>query len=377
MIRPRSALVALVALLPAGWGCGSPTAEEPGGESRPVNEPVEHANGIFEPESCEEPRNSLSLLGRLDLPRPLTDVWGYYDAETDREYALAGFRSGPETGGLYVIDVTDPAAPALAASLEDAAAHDVVTWRHYAYTVTGHSEDGETGVVYDLSDPERPVRVGAFPSGHNLFVDERGYLYEAEPGVRAYDLERDPAAPEPIWDDGRTGGHDVAVIDGTLFDFHGFDGTAVYDAADPFAPDISTALDNDSVRFHHSGWTSASGEYLYINDELPANLSQNPDITIWHLPTGRMVGTFRDPLATVHNSYELCDRLVVSYYTKGVVLFDIGNPEELVLLDEHDTDPDEAGGGIYLGAWGVFPYTRSGAVLVSDVNKGLFVFRLE
>lgn len=232
-------------------------------------------------------------------------------------------------------------------------------------------------MVYDLSDPERPARVGTFASGHNLFVSDRGYLYKAEPGVRAYDLVPDPTAPDSIWGDGRGGGHDVAVIDDVFYDFHGFGGTSVYDNADPFAPARSVVVDHDSVRFHHSGWPSAGGEYLYINDELPANLHRNPDITVWHLPAREMAGTFRDTLATVHNAYELCDRLVVSYYTKGVVLFDIGHPEELTLLDEYDTDPDAEGAGTFLGAWGVFPYTRSGHVLVSDVDRGLYVFRLE
>ncbi len=68
---------------------------------------------------------------------------------------------------------------------------------------------------------------------------------------------------------------------------------------------------------------------------------------------------------------------MVSYYTKGLVLFDISDPTRLRLLDEYDTDPEAEGPGLFLGAWGVYPYTRSGHVLVSDVDKGLYVFRLE
>lgn len=370
--------IALGMVVLAGLGCSDPAGSGPGPDDPRINDRVAHANGIHLPASCAAPRSALTLLGHLDLPRRLTDVWGYWDAAGQREYALAGFqRSETSDGGLYVIDVTDAAVPTLVATLEEARAADVVVWMNHAYTVTGHDGDGEMGIVYDLSDPTRPTAVGTFPSGHNLFVSDRGYLYKALPGVQAYDLAPDPTRPAPIWNDGRVDGHDVAVIGDVLLDFHGFDGTLLYDVTDPFAPALSHRLDNDSVRFHHSGWLSADGAHLFINDELPGNLSQNPDISAWDIAAGRMIGTFRDTTSTVHNSYGVCDRLVVSYYTKGLALFDVSDPARPTLLDAYDTDPDAEGAGLFLGAWGVFPYTRSGNVLVSDVDKGLYVFRLD
>lgn len=365
----------LLCLLLSLVACGSPTDA---GDGPTINDRIEHANGIYFPESCAPSRSSLTLLGHLDLPEPVLDVWGYYDAATDREYALAGFRRGVTSdGGLYVIDVTDPANPTLTATLEEAEAHDVVVWSNYAYTVTGHGGEGDLGVVYDLADPTNPVPVGTFPSGHNLFVSDRGYMYSAQPGVGAYDLVPDPTDPAPIWRDGSDRGHDVTVVDDVLLDFHGFDGTRLYDASDPFSPASLQVLESDSVRFHHSGWVSDDGRYLYINDELPSNLNRNPDITVWDLAAGEMIATFRDTLSTVHNSYVVCDRLVVAYYAKGLVLLDVSDPSDPTLLDAYDTDSEAVGEGLFLGAWGAFPYTRSGNVLVSDVRKGLYIFGLE
>ncbi|MFW6201403.1 MAG: choice-of-anchor B family protein [Gemmatimonadota bacterium] len=374
---PRRAWIALVAVL--ALACSDPTGaddEEPD-PGPDINDPVPHANGIYYPESCAEPPSSIELVGHLELPESLTDLWAYYDEETGREYALAGYNTGIAEGGVYVIDVTDPADPTLSATLDEAGVNDVVVWMNYAYTVSGHEEHGDLGIIYDLSDPAAPVVVDSFPSGHNLFITERGYMYKAEEGVQAFDLVPDPTDPEPIWTDARDSGHDVAVIGDTLLDFHAFDGTILYDISDPFDPVEGLTLDDDSVRFHHSGWLSGDGRYLYIHDELPMNLNQNADISIWDLDTGERVGSYRDTTSTVHNGYELCDRLAVSYYTRGFVLFDISDPTELVPLDEYDTDPDAEGEGFFLGAWGVYPYTRSGNVLVSDVEKGLYVFRLE
>lgn len=364
--------VALVAALVAALACDSLTGSD---DQRTLNERVPGANGIHAGASCAPAPTSLERLGHLDLPERLTDVWGYHDPGTDREYALAGFRRGQEDGGLYVVDVTDPASPSLTATVEAGIAHDVVTWRGYAYTVTGHEEDGSEGAIHDLSDPTSPELVGSFPTAHNLFVSDRGYLYAAQPGVVMYDLVPDPTSPEHVWDDGETEGHDVAVVDDLLLDFHAFEGTFLYDNTDPLNPELSNSY-SGGVRVHHSGWPSGDREYLFVNDELPGNLNQQPDITVFEVESRNVVGTYRDTTSTVHNSYELCDRLVVSYYTLGLVLLDVSDPTSPTLLDAYDTDPAVEGEGIFLGAWGVFPYTRSGNVLVSDVDQGVYVFGL-
>lgn len=366
---PRAAL--LVAVLLVAGACDSPTGS--GGE-RTLNERVPGANGIHPPASCMPAPTSLELLGHLDLPERLTDVWGYHDPDTDREYALAGFHRGHGDGGLYVVDVTDPASPSLVATAESGIAHDVVTWGPYAYTVTGHEGDG-SGTIYDLSDPTNPEPVGTFPTAHNLFVSDRGYLYAAQPGVVMYDLAPDPTLPEHVWSDGEPEGHDVAVVDDLLLDFHAFEGTFLYDNTDPLNPDLSSSY-GGGVRLHHSGWPSADRRYLFVNDELPGNLNQQPDITVFEIASRNVVGTYRDTTSTVHNTYELCDRLVVSYYTLGVALLDVSDPTSPALLEVYDTDPSVEGEGIFLGAWGVFPYTRTGNVLVSDVDQGVYVFGL-
>lgn len=352
-----------------------------GDEEKQQNVAIPHANGIYMPEQCTESPTAIQLVGHLDLPNPLTDIWGYYDEENGREYALAGFHiEGDEPGGgLYIINVTNPGNPELASIIMDAnEVKDVKLWKEYVYTVTGSftNTGGGYGRIYDLSDPEKPERVGKFESGHNIFIKSDGYLYKSAPNVKRFNLVPDPKTPELDWEYPKASSHDIAVIGDTLFDFHGFDGTLLYDLSGEGEPEIIKGLDNNTVRYHHSGWISRDREYLYINDELPANLYKNIDISIWNIEKGTMVGSYRDTTSTVHNSFELCNRLVVSYYVNGLALFDVSDPTQLTLLDQYDTDPDEEGPGNFLGAWGVFPYTKSGNILVSDVNKGLYVFRL-
>ena len=54
---------------------------------------------------CKE---SVTLLGHLELPgNYITDVWGYVDSASQKEYALVGGWGS----GVFIIDVTDPSTP--------------------------------------------------------------------------------------------------------------------------------------------------------------------------------------------------------------------------------------------------------------------------
>ncbi|MXY08431.1 MAG: choice-of-anchor B family protein, partial [Rhodothermaceae bacterium] len=89
------------------------------------------------------------------------DVWGWVDAETDREYALVG-----RNDGMAFVDVSDPANPVLKGNLPLTEGADPSTWRDvkvyadHAFIVADNA--GQHGVqVFDLrhlrEDTEEPV----------------------------------------------------------------------------------------------------------------------------------------------------------------------------------------------------------------------------
>ncbi len=315
--------------------------------------------------------NRLELLANLKLPGTLRDIWGYFDEASGVEYALVGFGPSSELNenGVHIVDVSNPRSPIAVTSVTEVPGFDIKTWHNYMYTVSGTS--GRGGIV-DLTDPRNPRVVGTFPSAHNIFIDGNGFLYAACPGLQIYDLNRDPTDPQKVWEDDTPSCHDAAVIGERLFDFHGISGTRIYDVRDPRNPVFLGGVLSPSLVFHHSGWTSADGQVLYICDEgarHPLN-----DITGWDIrdpanPT--FLTQFSDSTATVHNLYVVGDFAYAAYYTAGFRVFDVSNPNRIQLVDELDTS--DLRGESFAGAFGVYPFTRSGVLYVSDVEAGLFV----
>ncbi len=78
-----------------------------------------------------------------------------------------------------------------------------------------------------------------------------------------------------------------------------------------------------------------------------------------------------------HNMYVVGDRLFQAHYLNGLRITDVSNPENLVEVGYFDTMPNasgQGGGGVspFDGAWSVYPFFASGNVLVSSSN-GLFI----
>lgn len=312
---------------------------------------------------------SVSLLANLPIPNSnfITDVWGYYDSSTGKEYALIA----ENNQGLFIVDVTDPANPAIVSHVNSVPGFDVKTWQHYVYTVNGGGS-GSGGIV-DISDPNNPQVVGSFPSSHNIFIADNGYMYSEYPGLRIFDLNPDPTNPQLVWHNPTGDGHDAAVIGDRLYDFHGSSGTFIYDVSNPASPQLLGAITDPSIFYHHSGWVSEDGQFLFICDELA--MHPRADISVWDISNPgnpQRIGEFADPNATVHNLIVKGNYAFTSYYSAGFRVFDISNPAQITIAAEYDTNP-LTGEGLH-GAFGVYPLAPSGNIYVSDWDNGLFIF---
>ena len=320
---------------------------------------------------------TITLLGQWSAPGAnagfISDVWGYVSS-SNREYALVGSRLG--TNGFFIIDVTNPTNPVQTAQATGSVGFDVKSRGQYVYTVTGAAGTG--GTIFDLSSIFLPTIVGTFESSHNLFIDDRGYMYLSAAGIirelRIYDLNPNPIIPGPIvWNDDIGSDHDVSVVGTMLYDFHGAMGTFVYDVVDPSLPILLGTITDSAIVYHHSGYPTEDGKYLFICDELAEHPTS--DITVWNIEN--MANPFKvadivDSISTVHNLYIVGDYAYVSYYASGFRVYDIKDPTNPQLADEFDTSGWEQEG--FLGAFGVYPFTPSGNIYISDIDNGLYVF---
>jgi choice-of-anchor B domain-containing protein len=333
-------------------------------------------------------QTNIALLGHLDYgslrSSDLSNLWGYADEEGN-EYALVGVNGsgGPDSGGLSVVDVTDPANPVevFFAPAPPSIWREVKVWGDHAYVTT----EANFGLqIVDLSplpqSTELPVTVfqgQGWSTAHSLFIDENGRLYihgtnRGNGGVIMYDLTQDPMAPVEVGVYDQVYCHDSYARGDTLYAAHVYEGIfSIADVSDPAAPVMLGSAPSASF-FTHNMWLDDSGDFLFTTDEVGNGYVAAYDISD---PSDiRELDRIQsDPGNNVipHNVYWLDHFLVTSYYTYGVVIYDATHPENLVEVGHFDTSPTTGHG--FHGAWGVHPFLPSGNLLISDIEGGLFI----
>lgn len=339
---------------------------------------------------------NVALEGAVPYPDQTTgDVW------VSGHLALVARRGA---GGISIVDLD--AGPAEVGRFTDATlfTQDVKAADGIAY-VSHEPRSNNTYLrsvtLVDITDPRRPVAVGGVsifdvPNAHNVFVD--GDLLEIASqgthGAELYDVS-DPTAPRRL---GRVASrrgtaHDMNSRNGILYLsslplYEGQEGEmTIADVSDPAEPRVLSRILYPGA-FTHSSWLSADGRTLYVADELV-----NAPIRIYDVSNPArpdFVGTYQPRLGTIPHNLLVRDdhRAYLAEYKHGVEVLDVSDPHHPRLVGFYDTHPgaddDSAQGAlvpaheevdpIYAGAWGVH-WTDDGRIVVSDLNRGLFVLR--
>lgn len=308
--------------------------------------------------------------------------------------AFAGF-------GLW--DVTDPTSPqrlALYATPDTEGSHEIWLQRvgkhAYVYTAIPFSEfftSPDGGVtpgradfrIVDVSDPDNPTDVGEWGAWAELGlfpfytdangVDRANFVHSViGDGKRAY---------LSYWDLG----------------------TVILDVSDPASPTFlgRTEFAANEEGNAHSSWLRKRGRILIQTDE-DFDPSPNPALeTAWgyarffdisdpakpvQLGTFKLPSTTQFPAPSNFGAFSVHDpkvrgRLVyLSWYSEGVVVLNISRPANPRLVAQFIPEPASDPQGFFGPpevkfpfVWGVFPY-KERLVLVSDINSGLWIFRL-
>jgi len=143
---------------------------------------------------------------------------------------------------------------------------------------------------------------------------------------------------------------------------------------------IST-VDYQGVQYTHQGWLLPGKKYLLLDDELDELYGTNPhtrtiawDVTSLREPT--IASTFYSEETVIdHNLYTLGDRAYLSNYCGGLRIYDTSNVAVELLEDAFfDVAPD-CSTRVFLGTWSNYPYFPSGNIVVSSIDRGLFVLK--
>jgi hypothetical protein len=363
-------------------------------------------------------------LGRIDsLPgNKVSNIWGY-TAPNGKEYAIVG--SGLATN---IIDVSDCANPIIKASVLDTmntSWREYKVYKNFLYSVSelnGGNNSRYSGLkMFDLSDINNIIYSNAtrsinspnpdtnfFNNGHTLSIDtftSRLYISGAAPasGKRAvyiYQLSPNNIKPflllkienlnvyfnttEDLYI------HDLVARRDTIFASHTNGGgkfnTYKYDSLTNTLQLLGS--NSQIVGLNHS----SSPHPLYQNIFYGAIESPNVPMIIYEVNNnGSQIlvkGTFKDPLGIpnftnniYHNPHAKNNELYVSAYNDGVQIYDISEPLKPLRVAYYDTYPlaptATSGYTGFNGAWGIYPYFKSGCLVASDINTGFHTFKLD
>lgn len=324
-----------------------------------------------------------------------SSCWSYVHGD-GREYAVIGTRKGT---AFY--NVTDPDNAYFVGFIDGISStwREMKSYRNWVYIVTESvtPAPGDPPVapgiqIVSMTDPEHPALVatwaGSFNRSHTVSVDTTRALLicngtrsgNVATGMRILSLAN-PVGPVEIgwWPGGATPVptdkyvHDSVPIGTRLYASSIYVG--IQRVIDLTIPSTPTELVSWTYPggFSHNAWPDATGNILYVTDEVNGEPLKIFDLTGLP-PSPPMVNRITsNPGAIVHNAHVLGDELILANYTEGTRFLDISDPRHPAEYAWADTWLGPSGG--FSGVWGVCPYFPSGTVIASDMQSGLWVYR--
>ena len=260
--------------------------------------------------------------------------------------------------------------------------------KEYLYIPTDASRnDGQSAtIIVDITDPANPTKVGEFGTkSHNIFLHNDllftcGTSNSLRKNVEAWDLT-DPANPTRKWYYNKYYVHDMWFLDNKMYLAELYNSTfSAYDISNVTGSEIG----EDKLIFRHSysnGFThhlstTPDHNYIVVVDEHVSN----EHIQFWDIKDPNNIQNLwrhaEAPRTIVHNSFIHNNYIYVSYYDRGLVIYDISDKDMVLKVAEYDTYPSDETSG-YVGAWGVYPYLQNEYVAVSDQVKGLVMVKFD
>ena len=334
------------------------------------------------------------------------DIWGWFDAQSGREYALMGLQNG-----TAFVDITDPEDPVFLGRLPTQTTssvwRDIKVYQDHAYIAADAA--GAHGMqVFDLTrlrgvtsaqDWQPDVVYGDFQNAHNLAINEQtGFAYAVGTntcggGLHMIDLA-DPVNPmfagchvvTPDTHDSQCviyQGPDANFSNREICFNSNENHVGIADVGDKSAPFTISATGYPQLGFVHQAWLTEDHRYLLVGDELDERNFGVPTRThvmdVSDLANPQYLYPYEAATTTIdHNLYVLGNRVFQANYSAGLRVLEFGDlaNQEISEVAFFDTVP-ASGVGSFDGAWSVYPYLPSGTIIVSDGINGLFILTLQ
>jgi len=152
--------------------------------------------------------------------------------------------------------------------------------------------------------------------------------------------------------------------------------------SDKSAPVKLSSFRTPNVGYVHSGWWSEDKMTVFVQDELDERNSglktTMHSLDISDLKNPSLSGTYTGQTDAIdHNGFTLGTEYYMSNYQRGLSVIDVSDPTNMTDIGFFDTySIPAANTSNFNGAWGTYPYLPSGNILVSDIEYGLFVLKM-
>ena len=335
------------------------------------------------------------------------DSWGWTDPTTNKEYALVGLNSH-----AAFVDISNPVVPVLVGILPTATVNsswrDIKVYQNHAFIVS--EANGHGMQVFDLTRlrsvsnmPETftaDTHFTEFGSAHNIFINETsGYAYVVGTnrngpfsGGALFINIQNPTSP--VSEGGFAAGgysHDVQVINytGPDSDYTGKEilvgsnenEIVIADVSDKANPLILATIGYSNIGYTHQGWFTEDLNYFIVGDELDErDFGNNTRTLVFDLSDlDNPAYSFEylgSTTAIDHNGYPNGNDYFLANYRAGVRVLDLSQigSGTLTEIGFFDTYPESDSVG-FDGVWNVYPFFTSGNIVISDINRGLFIIR--
>ena len=347
------------------------------------------------------------LGGDSDQGIVASDLWGWSSPTSGKEYVLFGL-----VDGVSFIDVTNSAEPRYlgklpAHSIGRSNYRDIQVYDHYAFIVADKPYTDHGMQIFDLTQLDQITTTTTFTetahydkigSGHNIWItQETGYLYifrsdTCSSSTHIVDI-RDPLHPTfagCLLTGSADSDAQCLVYHGPDLDYTGHElcfigsetAVTVADVTDKAAPRILHRLSYPNLHFAHQVLLTNNSRHLLVSDMMDemmhgANTSTIIfDITDIDAPTYSRTYSHAT-IAMDHNLYSPYPNLILMTNwragLRAIDISDFANWQEVGYFDTYSADDFPE---MLSGTWGHYDWFKSGIIAVSDVDRGLFLFRL-
>lgn len=334
------------------------------------------------------------------------DCWGWTDPLTNKEYAIMCC-----TTHTAFVDITNPINPIYLGKVNsqnniNSIWRDAKVYNNYAFIVS--EAQGHGMQVFDLTRLRNittpqvftpDAHYAGFGNCHNIAINEAtGYAYcigtqtfAGGPHVVNIQNPLNPTFAMGFEDEEYTHDAHIVIYNGPDTEhvgkeiYFGANETkvVVIDVTDKANPIVLSSFFYSNTGYTHQGWMTDNHKYFIVGDELDeSNFGFNTkslviDMTNLDSPVLKF-NYFGTTPAIDHNGYAKGNQFHLANYRAGYRMMNITGIDNNVMTEQayFDTYPTN-NNAQFNGAWSVYPYFASGNILISDIDRGLFIVKLD